>query len=98
MASYPKQNLVSNCLNVETVPTGPDVPLEPVPTSDYTPEREEARIRPPPLLIFMEAVTKAELLWAMKDISSRWSKNSAVVEGELFQRMFPDSEIAKQFS
>jgi hypothetical protein len=34
----------------------------------------------------------------MKNISSRRSKNSAVDEGELFQRMFPDSEIAKQFS
>ena len=46
MGSYRKQNLVLNCLNMETVPTGPDVPQEPAPTSDYTPEpaTQEARV------------------------------------------------------
>lgn len=79
MASLPKQNLVSNFLNnIEVMPTEPAeaslVLLQQ--TSDCTPNPapQEARVRPPPLVISTEAVTKAELLWAMKNVSSRRSK------------------------
>ncbi|XP_077484032.1 uncharacterized protein LOC144094048 [Amblyomma americanum] len=43
-------------------------------------------------------VTDAEVLWTLKVAASHYSYNSSSHTGELFQKMFPDSEIAKAFS
>lgn len=41
---------------------------------------------------------KAEVIWAMKVVKSHYSFNSCTDSQEVFAEMFPDSEIAKQFS
>ncbi|CAN7945535.1 unnamed protein product [Ixodes hexagonus] len=45
-----------------------------------------------------ELVTNAEVLWTLKVVTSHFSYGSSAQAGELFQRMFPDSEVAKAFS
>ncbi|CAN7985972.1 unnamed protein product [Ixodes hexagonus] len=45
-----------------------------------------------------ELVTNAEVLWTLKVVTSHFSYRSSAQAGELFQRMFPDSEVAKAFS
>ena len=45
-----------------------------------------------------EQVAKAEALWAMKCAVSNYSFSSSNKMSELFQNMFPDSLVAKQFS
>lgn len=42
--------------------------------------------------------TKAEIVWCLKAVKQHWSANSMVDIAKTFQCMFPDSEIAKQFS
>lgn len=42
-------------------------------------------------------VTRAEIIWALKSVSSRRSMRSAEDEPALFKAMFPDSEIASKF-
>lgn len=41
---------------------------------------------------------KAEILWVLKIVTSRYSCNSSEGTSRLFQQMFPDSTIAKKFS
>lgn len=55
--------------------------------------------RPPTLTSFLhkDDVTKAEIMWTLKTVMSNYSYNSATGLNELFQAMFPDSEIAKKF-
>ena len=48
--------------------------------------------------IVNDAVTVAEVVWAMKHVMSHRSLNSAADEGDLFRLMFPDSSIATKFS
>ncbi|KAL1417359.1 hypothetical protein MTO96_026938 [Rhipicephalus appendiculatus] len=45
-----------------------------------------------------EVVTDAEILWTLKVITSHYSYRSSTQTGDLFKRMFPDSEVAKSFS
>lgn len=45
-----------------------------------------------------EDVLKAEILWAMKTVLSHFSCSSSNRISQLFQRMFPDSMIAAQFT
>ena len=45
-----------------------------------------------------DGVAKAEALWAMKTASSNFSFSSSDGTSNLFQDMFPDSMIAKQFT
>lgn len=45
-----------------------------------------------------ELVTDAEILWTLKVATSHYSYNSSSHTGKLFQRMFPESRIAKAFS
>ncbi|KAJ8879024.1 hypothetical protein PR048_019630 [Dryococelus australis] len=45
-----------------------------------------------------EDVTRAEIVWALKVVDSRYSKSSCYDISDLFSFMFPDSNIAKQFS
>ncbi|CAN7940621.1 unnamed protein product [Ixodes hexagonus] len=45
-----------------------------------------------------ELVTNAEVLWTLKVVTSHFSYRSSAQAGELFQRMSPDSEVAKAFS
>lgn len=45
-----------------------------------------------------ELVTDAEILWTLKVVTSHFSYRSSSQAGELFRRMFPDSEVAKAFS
>lgn len=45
-----------------------------------------------------EDTLTAEITWALKVIDSRYSYNSSTDTAKLFQKMFPDSQIAKQFS
>ncbi|CAN7949040.1 unnamed protein product [Ixodes pacificus] len=45
-----------------------------------------------------KCVTDAEILWILKMVTSHYSYNSSSHAGELFKKMFPDSEIAKAFS
>ncbi|KZS05090.1 Uncharacterized protein APZ42_031802 [Daphnia magna] len=49
------------------------------------------------LFIIKDAVTKAELLWIFKNVTSFRSKNSSSDETELFQTMFPASQVAQKF-
>ena len=45
-----------------------------------------------------DGVAKGEVLWAMKIASSNFSFSSSDGTSNLFQDMFPDSMIAKQFT
>ena len=45
-----------------------------------------------------ESVAKAEVLWAMKSVTSHFSFRSSSNTSGLFQNMFPDSTIAKKFT
>lgn len=45
-----------------------------------------------------ECVTDAEILWTLKVVTSHYSYNSSSHTGDLFRKMFPDSNIAKAFS
>jgi hypothetical protein len=45
-----------------------------------------------------QLVTKAEIIWALDVVMSKYSFNSSSNKGDLFTTMFPDSEIAKDFS
>lgn len=45
-----------------------------------------------------ESVTDAEILWALKMVTSHYSYKSSAHTGDLIRQMFPDSEIAKAFS
>ena len=45
-----------------------------------------------------ESVSKAEILWTLNVITKHQSFRSSSDSNSLFQTMFPDSEIAKQFS
>lgn len=42
-------------------------------------------------------VTKAEAIWALKVVSSKFSLNSCSDVGETFKLMFPDSSVASRF-
>jgi hypothetical protein len=44
-----------------------------------------------------QSVTTAEILWTLKSVMSNYSYNSAAGLNDLFQIMFPDSDIAKRF-
>ena len=48
--------------------------------------------------ISRDDVLNAEVLWAIKTVMLHYSMNSSSNTGELFKMMFPDSEIAQQFS
>ena len=43
-------------------------------------------------------VLSAEIIWAIKTVVSHYSCSSSANTNTLFQKMFPDSEIAKKFS
>lgn len=45
-----------------------------------------------------ELVTDAEILWTLKVTTSHYSYNSCSQTNDLFRRMFPDSEVAQNFS
>lgn len=45
-----------------------------------------------------EMVTDAEILWTLKVVTCHYSYRSSSQAGDLFKRMFPDSEVAKSFS
>ena len=45
-----------------------------------------------------DEVLKAEILWTLKLVTSHYSLNSSKNTAQLFSAMFPDSEIAKQFT
>ena len=44
-----------------------------------------------------DSATKAEIMWALNCVSHGYSGNSCAAVNDLFQSMFPDSEIAKEF-
>ena len=43
-------------------------------------------------------VLNAEVLWAVKTVMSHFSANSSSNRGDLFMKMFPDSQIAPRFN
>ena len=45
-----------------------------------------------------EDLLAAEVLWAVKTVVSHYSTSCSANTGNLFQRMFPDSKIAQNFS
>lgn len=45
-----------------------------------------------------ESVIDAEILWTLKMVTAHYSYKSSAHTGDLFKKMFPDSEIAKAFS
>ncbi|KAJ8032368.1 hypothetical protein HOLleu_25882 [Holothuria leucospilota] len=45
-----------------------------------------------------EQTLKAEILWSLKVIDSHYSYRSCAGNDKLFQEMFPDSQIAKEFT
>ena len=45
-----------------------------------------------------QLVTKAEIIWALDVVMSKYSFNSSSNKSDLFTSMFPDSRIAKNFS
>ncbi|KAJ8048381.1 hypothetical protein HOLleu_00669 [Holothuria leucospilota] len=45
-----------------------------------------------------EQTLKAEVLWALKIVEAHYSYHSSAGSDKLFQEMFPDSKIAKEFS
>ena len=49
------------------------------------------------LSVNMTNKLKAEIIWALKSVTSGFSNNSCNESNELFRTMFPDSNIAKQF-
>ncbi|XP_070390112.1 uncharacterized protein [Dermacentor albipictus] len=45
-----------------------------------------------------DSVIEAEILWTMKVVSSHYSYSSSGSISQLFQKMFPDSEVARSFT
>ena len=45
-----------------------------------------------------EIVMKAEILWSIKSVKAHFSFNASADIGDLFKKMFPDSEIASKFA
>lgn len=50
------------------------------------------------LCMLSKKVAEAEILWALKCVSSHFSGNSNTGVNDLFKRMFSDSEIAANYS
>ena len=61
-------------------------------------ETGSASLRQPLLSVTSDERWSAEVLWAMKVVASHYSYNSCTDTEKLFQRMFPDSVIAKSFT
>ena len=49
-------------------------------------------------LVKKKNVTEAEIRWMLKCVSSKYSKRSCDDIADVFQAMFPDSEVAKKFT
>ena len=45
-----------------------------------------------------EIVMKAKILWSIKSVMDHFSFNASAEIGDLFKKMFPDSEIASKFA
>ena len=45
-----------------------------------------------------EDVMRAEILWAIKSVMAHFSFRASIDLGNLFESMFPDSDIAKKFA
>lgn len=46
----------------------------------------------------LDSVIEAEILWTIKVVSSHYSYSSSATVSEQFQKMFPDSDIARSFT
>ena len=63
--------------------------------NDY---EESVQSRPAPHSASTSEVLSSEILWAIQACMSHFSYRSCSELGDLFHRMFPDSQIAKKFS
>lgn len=72
--------------NIEQIPA---VPMSATPTAKPTQSQSKFQLS--------EDVIKAELMWTMKLVTDHQSYKSSETASQLFQVMFPDSNIAKQF-
>ena len=62
----------------------------------------EGTMGPKPTTIYFphqkELATKAEIMWAIDVIMSKYSYSSSANKNDLFCTMFPDSDVAKNFA
>lgn len=82
---------------------------EPVGTASVETNMEDLVVPPPPTdqkqhrssqltgYILKDSVLSAEVLWSCKTVTSHYSCASSADTDKLFQVMFPDSQIARQF-
>src|SRR3989441_242053 len=68
------------------------------PSSDFSVVRSSARAQSLNAFVLTDTVTKSEILWAMKIVMNHMSYRSCLDISQLFQTMFPDSEVAQKFT
>src|SRR6267154_2547463 len=68
------------------------------PSSDFSVVRSSARAQSLNAFVLTDIVTKSEILWAMKIVVNHMSYRSCLDLSELFQTMFPESEVAQKFT
>jgi len=104
-----EQNVMSLFAKVETTneennntPARPlDQPVQPLEIPPRPPVEHKAgpssKLKSVSQWITKEDTLRAEVLWALETLSSKYSTNSCVGKNERFSALFPDSEIDKQF-
>ena len=73
-------------------------PPQPLPTSGEPHEGSSGKKGTISNFITNDQVLTAEMLWALKIVVSHYSCSSSAKTNCLFQKMFPDSQIARKFS
>lgn len=74
------------------------IPVPPPPTSDQTLKPSSSSSVVMSNFVTNDDVLSAEIIWAIKTVVSHYSCSSSSNTNTLFQKMFPDSVIAKKFS
>ena len=74
------------------------IPVPPPPTSDQTLKPSSSSSAVMSNFVTNDDVLSAEIIWAIKTVVSHYSCSSSSNTNTLFQKMFPDSMIAKKFS
>ena len=103
--SSPKESRSVDVQETSTRNTDSPTCSNPSPSSENLtvppPPREPLRNQPSSSQISShfskEDVLSAEVLWAIKTLMAHYSSNSSAGTDKLFAKMFPDSQIAKQF-
>lgn len=85
--------------NAEEAASGVAKEIAPLPSPDSSNPQQSTSNSQGTIKTFVSSnpTLKAEICWATKVVTSHYSYKSCEHVGDLFQTMFPDSNIAKQF-